>query len=336
MNFVFKLQYIRVILPVLVSMCVATSGSPASRICATQQLRVAIAGISGDPGREAVAALERVLVSDTRVVSTDDSMVKTAVAGIGYNGSVNMSLAEASRLGAAIGCDFFITGIARTATRSVSTGESHSEAIIGVMLVDGRTGALVAFDFTSGIAPDATAARNAAVETLAKHAAGFVDRAAAYHASRVAVIALPDTARAHETIEDLPEPDSARAVGFVPPQFENRVKPEYPDEADRADITATVDALVVFHANGATGDIEITRWAGFGLDESAIRAIRQLKFKPATRDGNRVSVRALVQYNFRKSSSDAAPVSPPPAPETKKTPDLRELFKPRYVRPNPG
>jgi len=50
------------------------------------------------------------------------------------------------------------------------------------------------------------------------------------------------------------------------------------------------------------GEIQIVRWGGFGLDESAERAIRQLKFKPATRDGRAVSVRAIVRYNFRRLS----------------------------------
>jgi outer membrane biosynthesis protein TonB len=36
------------------------------------------------------------------------------------------------------------------------------------------------------------------------------------------------------------------------------------------------------------------------LDEAAERAIRQLKFKPATRAGLAVSVRAGVRYNFRR------------------------------------
>jgi protein TonB len=94
--------------------------------------------------------------------------------------------------------------------------------------------------------------------------------------------------------------ESAVGAGFKAPEFLNRVKPEYTREADQANITATVEARAVFRADGEIGEIEITRWAGFGLDQAAERAIRQLKFKPATRDGRPVSVRAVVRYNFRR------------------------------------
>lgn len=307
--------------------------STAGRVCQTSPPRVAIVGMFGDLGPKAGNALERTLGTEARVVLVDASLVKAAATGISYNGSINLSRAEARQLGAAVGCDFFIVGVARTATRSVSAGESHAEAIIGIMLVDGRTGALVAFDFIAVTDPVVTGAAKTAIETLAKRSAGYVDRAAAHHASRVTLAQTPAVPRESEVVEELPEPDSPRAQGFVPPQFTNRVKPNYSDEADRADISATVEALVVFGATGETGDIEITRWAGFGLDESAISAIRQLKFKPATRDGEAVNVRAVVQYNFRRSSSDAPPVLPQLVPAEKKTPDLRELFKPKYVRP---
>ena len=98
----------------------------------------------------------------------------------------------------------------------------------------------------------------------------------------------------------MPAEGSPQSTGFTAPQFLNRVKPEYTEEAGRADINATVEAKAVFRADGEVGEVEIIRWAGFGLDESAERAIRGLKFKPATRDGRAVSVRALVRYNFRR------------------------------------
>jgi hypothetical protein len=101
-----------------------------------------------------------------------------------------------------------------------------------------------------------------------------------------------------------------------------------------ADITATVEAMVVFRSNSEVGAIEITRWAGFGLDESSERAIRQLKFKPATRDGNPISVRAMIRYNFRRVTGPANKLEQPASkPPDKPERDLRELFKPTFRRP---
>ncbi len=114
-----------------------------------------------------------------------------------------------------------------------------------------------------------------------------------------------DSRGPRELIEDLPEEGSPKVNGFKPPEFLNRVKPEYNSEAEQADITATVEAMVVFRSTGEVGEIEIVRWAGFGLDQSSERAIRQLKFKPATRDGKPISVRALIRYNFRRVSAPA-------------------------------
>jgi protein TonB len=40
------------------------------------------------------------------------------------------------------------------------------------------------------------------------------------------------------------------------------------------------------------------RGVGMGLDEKAVEAVRQYKFKPATRDGKPVKVDLYVDVNF--------------------------------------
>ena len=268
-------------------------------------LRVALVGFSGavagehtDDGQPE-AALRAALASSVRAVLIDPAQVKPALAGVGYDGSINMSRDEARRLGAAIGCDFFITGKRDSFTRSDARQESHEEALVGVMIVDARTGELAAFDWINEKAPTRAAALDALTKTLAARAGSYVERMIAHRARRDAA---RDSANVVERIEELPDADTAARAGFTPPAFLNRVKPEYSAEAERADITATVEALAVFRADGTVGEIQITRWAGYGLDEAAERAIRQLKFKPATRDGHPVSVRAAVRDNFRRIS----------------------------------
>jgi TonB family protein len=63
---------------------------------------------------------------------------------------------------------------------------------------------------------------------------------------------------------------------------------------------ATVDALVEIGADGEVGQVEIVRWAGYGLNESVVATVRQMHFFPALRAGAHVPVRALLRYNFRK------------------------------------
>jgi protein TonB len=45
-------------------------------------------------------------------------------------------------------------------------------------------------------------------------------------------------------------------------------------------------------------DIKITRPLGSGLDEKAVEAVRQWRFKPGTKDGSPVAVRINVEINF--------------------------------------
>jgi TonB family protein len=261
-------------------------------------VRVALVGFSGKPSGDALeAALRNGLAASAQVTLIDPAQVKPAVAGVGYDGSINMTRDEARRLGAAIGCDFFIIGKRDAFTRSEAKQESHEEALVGVMIVDARSGELAVFDFIN----ERSASRDAAWQTVAArltaHAADYVERMIRHRAERDAARGAPTGA---ERVEDLPDAESAAAAGFAPPEFTGRVKPDYTDAADRADITATVEALAVFRADGTVGEIQITRWAGFGLDEAAARAIRQLKFKPASREGRPISVRATVRYNFRR------------------------------------
>lgn len=300
-------------------------------------LRVAVIGFAHQKGvndaRPIEAALVEGLSRDARVGLIDEALVRPALVGIGYDGSINMSKDEARRVAAAIGCDFFVVGKTEALTRSARENESHEEAYAGVMIVGAKTGSLAAFDFVSAKGDTREAALEGLAKTLSARVSGYVNQLTQLNATteqeRISARAEGD-----ERIEDMPDESSPRAVGFAPPDFLSRVKPEYTSEAEQANITATVEAMVVFRLNGEVGRCEIIRWAGFGLEESAERAIRQLKFKPATRDGKPVSVRALIRYNFRRVSEPISKPEPPlPKPPEKPERDLRQLMKPSYRRP---
>ena len=300
------------IIATLLSIC-ASSGDLLSRRATTVEagvqsgFRVAVIGFTGAPSAGETStedarlrpadAIVGMLRRDSRVSLIDKSLIKAALAGLGYDGSINMSKDEARRVGAAVGCDFFITGKVEALARSERKDELHEEAYAGVIIADGRTGALALFDFVVEIADRRESALNQLAKAVESRAAIYIERMIEYRARQ----AIIDNSM-NEEIEDLPSEGSAQAAGFAAPEFLNRIKPEYTVEAERANISATVEARAVFRANGEVGQVELIRWAGFGLDESAERAIRQLKFKPATRNGKPASVRAIVQYNFRRKS----------------------------------
>jgi hypothetical protein len=304
-------------------------------------IRVALPGFTqskATPASRALdAAVSHAIGKDHRVTLVDPSIVQSALAGFGYDGSINMSKDEARKLASAIGCDFFIVGKAEAFTRSERANESHELAYAGITIVDGRTGGLTLFDFISSKASTREAAQQSLMQTLDERVTGYLDRMIQFREQA----AMPQTrassaggAAAGDIIEDIPSEDSPRSAGFKPPEFLNRVRPDYTAEAELADITATVEAMVVFGSGGELGRVEIIRWAGFGLDDASERAIRQLKFKPATRDGNPISVRAMIRYNFRRVPEPVNKSEQPPAEAPAKPGrDLRELFKPTFRRP---
>src|SRR6266852_2537599 len=117
------------------------------------------------------------------------------------------------------------------------------------MIVDGRTGALADFEFISEKAATRESALSAVTKTLDRRASELVVRMTQ---SRSRVVSQPAdrSSSSFELIEEIPAEDSPRSQGFKPPEFLNRVKPEYTSEAELADITATVEAMAVFRSNG--------------------------------------------------------------------------------------
>jgi TonB family protein len=109
------------------------------------------------------------------------------------------------------------------------------------------------------------------------------------------------TASAGAVIEEAPEDEKAgEAQGVRAPRPYRRLRPEYPQTAARADAEATVDVVLDVGADGEVGEVQIARWAGFGLDESTIATVRQLHFFPAMKNGTPIPMRVMLRYNFRK------------------------------------
>ena len=53
---------------------------------------------------------------------------------------------------------------------------------------------------------------------------------------------------------------------------------------------------------GEVTDIEVVKGLPDGLTEKAVEAAKQIKFEPAERRGQKVSQRAVFEYNFRVSN----------------------------------
>jgi TonB family protein len=255
------------------------------------------------PADRVAALLEEAGAGPAKIVLVDRGLARAAARGAGYGGSLNLTLKEARDLGAAIGCDFYVTGDAQTLRRSSLSAPDYQEAYASVFIVSARTGRLVLWDrpAAEGATPE---------EAEGKLPPMLTARARDY---RVAIFrAFEDeemerrvraAGAMEEGIEviDLSTDEDTRARDDVrDPAPYRRVRPAYPETAERAGAEATVDAAVEVGADGAVARVEIVRWAGFGLDDAVAATVRRLHFRPATRDGVAVPVRVLLRYNFRK------------------------------------
>ena len=88
--------------------------------------------------------------------------------------------------------------------------------------------------------------------------------------------------------------------GVSAPVVIHSVEAEFSDEARRAKYQGVCLISLIVDAQGNPQNIRIARALGMGLDEKAIEAIRQYKFKPAMKDGKTpVPVMITVEVDFR-------------------------------------
>jgi protein TonB len=71
------------------------------------------------------------------------------------------------------------------------------------------------------------------------------------------------------------------------------LKPEYPDFAKRARVQGTVVLNVEVFKDGSVGNITVQR-SVTGLDESAISAVRKIRFQPGKSSGQPVDTTVII------------------------------------------
>jgi protein TonB len=76
-------------------------------------------------------------------------------------------------------------------------------------------------------------------------------------------------------------------------------EPEMSDEAKREKISGNVLVNLLVDENGNPTHVRVRRGTGYGLDEKAVEAVKQYKFKPAMEDGKPVTVSLNVEVNFQ-------------------------------------
>jgi TonB family protein len=107
------------------------------------------------------------------------------------------------------------------------------------------------------------------------------------------------------TVSDAPAPPepaqgTVRIGGNVsPPVVLKAGEPEFSEQARRKKVSGDVMVHLIVDEQGMPQDVKVVRGLGMGLDEKAIEAVKQYRFKPAMREGAPVRVEMNVDVNFQ-------------------------------------
>ena len=87
--------------------------------------------------------------------------------------------------------------------------------------------------------------------------------------------------------------------GVSTPVVIYQVEPEFSEEARKAKFMGIVLVNLIVDSHGLPQNVHTLRGVGMGLDEKAVEAVRQYRFKPAMENGKPVPVELNVEVNFQ-------------------------------------
>jgi protein TonB len=86
--------------------------------------------------------------------------------------------------------------------------------------------------------------------------------------------------------------------GVSAPEILFQPEPEFSEEARKSKVSGNVLVYLQVDEQGRPMHVRVLRGLGMGLDEKALQAVRQYRFKPAMENGRPVAVEMNVDVNF--------------------------------------
>jgi TonB family protein len=112
--------------------------------------------------------------------------------------------------------------------------------------------------------------------------------------------AVQSTGFADQTVAEAPKKKAANSDSpTTPVDILDKPRPEYTAEGRNLKIEGDVVLDVVFLTSGTVQVNNVVSGLGHGLDEAAVRAAKQIRFKAAKRDGQPVDFPARVRITFQ-------------------------------------
>jgi TonB family protein len=94
-------------------------------------------------------------------------------------------------------------------------------------------------------------------------------------------------------------PATQAAAKIVPVEILSKERPIYTEEARAKRVEGEVLLEAVFEASGRIRVLRVVRGLGYGLDDAAVRAAEQIRFRPELKDGRPSDSTAVVHIIFQ-------------------------------------
>jgi protein TonB len=95
------------------------------------------------------------------------------------------------------------------------------------------------------------------------------------------------------------KPHRACEEGVTPPKVLYKTEPGYTEAARNAKIEGAVVLSMEIDTDGLAQNVRVIQGLDGGLDQSAMAAVSQWRFKPGEKDNKPVVVEARIEVNFR-------------------------------------
>ena len=91
-----------------------------------------------------------------------------------------------------------------------------------------------------------------------------------------------------------------KSEGLKAPELVREFKPGYTEGAMRQRIQGLVEVQAIVLADGTVGDVRVVKSLDkeFGLDEQAVKTVKQWQFRPGQKDGEAVPVMVNIEMTF--------------------------------------
>ncbi len=266
---------------------------------------MAICGVSGAMGQRIAVVVprpdplaERVAAALADSLDRHFTVLDRDLADDGFRAALtddpfNLVTSDARRIGSIVGAEHLVLIRAAIQRRSSFTRDRYFEAYAAIYLVSSRTGQLIHFQLESKTADTEAEAADALVASTNFAIDEIVSKARKADTEHF-------KPRIRTRFPEYPADNDPQKTGKRPPMPFNRIKPEYTPLAFSYEVTVTVDVEVSINERGEVTEAEIVRWAGYGLDESVIAAVRAMNWRAGENKGTSLPMRVLLRYNFKK------------------------------------